>query len=425
PEPTPPDSWALRKFPALGHSAFRLYLSGYSISVVGSWMQQAALAWYVQMLTGQSSEYWLGLTAAVGALPTMVLAPVGGWAADYFHRRSLLIVTQSAAMLVAALFALLVAGDAAALTTAMLFAALVGVCQAFDVPARQVFTVEMVGRKHLLSGVSLNVAVFNVGRLLGPMAFGLTIWLVGGWVGDRLGVAACFLLNAVSFLGVIAALAVMVVDHPRKDDPAARVLGPFGGFQTLFAHGRLAMLVVALAAVLLTGGAYLALLPALSANVMHLGANGYSAMVTASGVGALAGAIVVGSATSLPRRRPIIIGGVLLMGTSLLVLSTARDLWLACPCLVGVGTGFLMFLAGANTTLQLSVDDAVRGRVMSIWVLVFNGAGPAGSYLGGRLASEYGTPFTLRLAAVGCLTASLLAVAAFRFPDPNADRESD
>lgn len=392
----------LERFPALRHRNFRWFLGGQIFSVIGGWMQQAALLWYVQTLTRDiGSEYWLGVTAAMAALPIILFSPLGGTLADRFNRRWLIVATQSAAMLASFLFGFLVAIDRAPLGAVLAFAAFHGIVLAHDIPARQAFAIEMVGRRDLLSGIALNSAVFNVGRLLGPMA--------AGWVIATLGIANCFLLNGASFIGVIAALVLMKLPpRSREDEKDHAHGGIWRGFQAMYADKRLLGMLAVLAFVLLTGGAYLTLLPALAQNVHGLDSTGYSLLLTANGLGSLIGALAVGGMRDLQARRGTMVLGIVMLGLGLCALSVAGSKWTGCLALLVAGGGFVGFLASTNSMVQLSVSDAIRGRVMSIWVLIFGACQPLGSYLAGAVAFHVGTQTTLLFEGLACLLAAAM-----------------
>lgn len=409
--------WWRRRFPALGHQPFRWYLSGSLVSVIGTWMQQAALLWHVQMLTrADDPEYWLGVTAGTVGVPIVLFSPFGGALADKLNRRWLIVGAQTVFMVLALGFGLLVLADWTPIWVVLVFAGLNGLVMAYDIPARQAFAVEMVGREDLMSAIALNSASFNVGRLLGPM--------VAGWVIAGLGIGYCFLLNGGSFVGVILALTLMRL--PRvSPDPAAREheRGTFAGFIALFSDWRLARLFLTLAIVLITGGTYLTLLPALADKVLGIDAGGYSILLTFNGLGSLLGALAVGSTRSLSSRQPTMLLGIVLLGGGLVTLSLARSEMVAAAILVVTGAGFVTFLASTNSMIQLSVSDAIRGRMMSIWVLVFGACQPIGNFAAGAIASRIGTRQTMLLEGMACLLAALaVTLHQARYPaDPQAD----
>ena len=400
--PATPLVWWQARFPSLAHQGFRWFLLGHLVSMSGSWMQFAALAWYVQKLTADiGSEYWLGLNATVSSLPIVLFSPLGGVLADRVARRRQILVTQSAAMALAVTFAAVVWWGWASLPLVFVFSVLNGTVMAFDIPARQAFAVEMVGRDGLLSAIALNSAALNVGRLVG--------FLLAGVLLAHVGFALCFLLNGLSFLAVIAVLLRITLAAPAAQAVGRGALDMLGGFVTLYRRPRLVGLMAMLGLCLVTGGAYLTLMPALADNVLALGPQGYGWLMAANGAGALAGALVVAAMRSPDARRPGSLTGVVLTGVGLVLLSRAGGLWPAMACMSLVGAGFVLFLACTNSTLQLAVEDAVRGRVMSLWVLTFGASQPVGSYVAGVAAATWGTRATLLGQGLACCALLVLA----------------
>lgn len=360
------------------------------------------MRWYVQVQTAEiGSEFWLGMTAAMAALPIVLFSAIGGLVADRVSRRKLIVATQAALAVISLLFGFGVASYVVPMSLVLAFAAANGFIMSFDIPARQAFSVEMVGTEDLMNGIALNSAVFNLGRLLGPIA--------AGWAIVAMGIPACFVLNAVSFVAVIAALCLMRVDEQTRPPPEPYREALLVGFRTIANDKQLLSLVGCLAIVLITGSTYVTLLPAFAQYVLHQEATGYSWMLTANGLGSLLGALAVALLDSLEARKPAILCGIIGMGIGLIILGVSREFATACVALVLTGGGFLLFLAATNSTVQLSVSDDVRGRVMSIWVLVFGVCQPIGNAAAGWTASRIGTPWTFIGVGIGCFIAALLA----------------
>lgn len=374
-------------------------------------MQQSAMGWYVQTLTrGIGSEYWLGMVSVYQSLPIVLFSAHGGTVADRYPKRPLLIITQGLSMVFAVTFGILISFNLAPLWTVLCFAAAWGTMTAYDIPIRQAFAVEMVGRKDLLSGIALNSAVFNVGRFTGPMVAGVVISVVG--------IAACFVLNGLSFLGVIFALSLMALPKRTVMEPPSHSRRDlFGGFTTILATPRIFGMMLVLAAVLITGGAYLALLPALAEYHLGVQEKGYAALMSCNGLGGLVGALTVASVKDVAARRTTIKLGIVLIGCGLLLLSSCNTLWTACPTLVVTGAGLVLFLASTNSTIQLSIADSIRGRVMGIWVLVFGASQPLGSYIAANIARFVGTPTTLFYEGIACLLAGVGAIYVLSLPE--------
>lgn len=373
-------------------------------------MQDAGLRWYVQLITAkEGSEYWLGVVATAGLLPVALFSILAGNIADRFPKRGILISAQVLAMVTAFAFSIWVGGWGVPFPFVIAFAIFGGSLRAFEIPARQAFVVEMVGRSDLISAIALNSAVFNAGRVLGPMGAGIAIHLFG--------VAGCFFVNGVSFLAIIYALAVMEVPFPAAPKKhGAWSAEFFEGFRTIVASPVLTRLFVGLFLVQVTAGTFQTLLPALTDKHLEMGSSGYSILLTAAGMGALLGSLVVGNVKTLSARQPLIILGVILQGTGLILLSMWQQVIFSVVCLFGIGIGWILFLASTNSTIQLSVDDSVRGRVMSFWVMVFGLSLPLGSYISGSVAHAIGIPNAFFGQGVACL-ATLLLIGRAPLPD--------
>lgn len=424
------DSRLARWYPALQYSYFRWYLAGHLLSVIGGWMQDAGLRWYVQTLTKEiGSERWLGLTAAMASLPIVVFSPIGGAMADRWPRRIVIATTQVAGMLMALLLGVLVWVNLLPLWAVLVFAAMHGTFLAFDIPARQAFAIEMVGPKSLMSAIGLNSTIFNLGRLAGPMCAGI-IMMTGGAIIAALtsfgadpsglpnatfaGISACFILNGLSFVGLVLVLVFRrlppiagIHDAPRRPPRGWKDI--LGGFHSVMARPMALGLMSTLAIFLLAGGSYPTLLPALADNVLNEGERGYTALLTSNGLGSVVGALVVASIHSVRSRRMPIIAGLALVSIGLIATALAGSLLLACLALFVTGVGFIMFLASANSTIQLGVPDEVRGRVMSVWVLTFGIGLPMGSLIAGNIAQMIGTATTMCIQGVASIPAVVVA----------------
>src|SRR6266508_884533 len=310
-------------FRALRHRNYRLFFLGQMVSVVGAWMQLTALMWLAFHLTGTSR--WPALVAAAQLIPGFLLGAWGGALADRWPRRALIFQTQTALLVLALALAALAFAGTATVWHLLAIAAASGVVNAVDLPARLAFLVEMVGKEDLVNAVALNSLLFNVARAAGPA--------LGAWVLPQWGPGACFLLNALSYLAVLVALAQMRV-APRVALPELRGEGPplLAGFRYVAAHPVLCLLLPLTAAMSLFGWPILALLPALAQNHLHAGEGGYSAMLSAIGVGALVAALLVASYGSMPRRSAFLGAGVVVAAVALLGLSLAPDLGVAVMC---------------------------------------------------------------------------------------------
>ncbi|MFL5770105.1 MAG: MFS transporter [Chloroflexota bacterium] len=390
---------------AMRHRNYRLFFFGQLISLVGTWMQQVAQGWLVLQLT--HDPLWLGLVSVAQFGPVIVFGLFGGLIADQWPKRRTLLATQASSMVLAfVLFGLTVTG-AVEVWHVMILAALLGTTNSIDMPTRQAFAVEMVGRDDITNAVGLNSAVFNASRIVGPAVAGL---LIGAF-----DISVAFLLNGISYIAVIVAYLLM---RPAELRPAPTMVRPTsvrGVFSSLAEGARyvrqtpavlLAVTVVGLVATF--GMNFQVLTPPLADDVLHVGASGYGFLMAASGLGSTVAALWI----AFQRRvspAPIVVGAIALgLGSIVVALSTSFPLSLVAMTVVGAG-GIGMAVT-ANTTIQLSVPDHLRGRVMSLYTTVFAGSVPAGGLLMGWIASTWGVPAALM---VGALLSLLVGLAAW------------
>ena len=394
---------------AFAHRNYRLFFAGQAISVVGTWMQSVAQGWLVLQLTGD--PFYLGLVSAIAFLPVLILGLFGGLIADALPKRRTLQATQSIQMLLAfVLFGLSVSGSVQ-VWHVLVLAGLLGVTNAVDMPTRQAFAVEMVGREDIGNAVALNSAMFNGARIVGPAAAGLAIGIFG--------IPIAFLLNGVSFLAVIAAYAMMRQDdlHSPQRHPRPESVGEVG--RTLAEGLRyvrrtpLVLLAVSTIGLVSTFGMnFGVIVPAVAQDVLHSDALGYGLLMAATGVGSLMAALLIAFSR---RSRPALIGvGAAVLGLGLVVAAATSVFWVALLIWAIVGFGGIAMAATANTTIQLAVPDELRGRVMSVYTTVFAGSTPVGGLLVGSIASRYGVQASLVVGGVGSLLAGLTAIAWLR-----------
>jgi MFS family permease len=392
-------------FRALRHRNYRLFFWGQLVSLIGTWMQQTAMSWFVYQIT--NSKLLLGAVAAIGSAPMMLFSIWGGSLADLYPKRSIIVATQTAQMICAFLLA---AGAWAGFATPsfiIVIAALNGVAMGFDMPARQAFTVEMTSREDLLNAISLNSSIVNGARVVGPSAAGLLIGAVG--------VATCFFLNGVTFIAVIAGLLMMRL--PPFKRPAHVVSAgehAWNGIVYSMKHQRVRTILLLFLVVGVFGWSYAVLMPAFARDVLGRGANGYGVLMSASGTGALIGALVVATYGHLFTPRRLALSGVWLFSIALFAFSLSRNFYLALAFLLVAGFGMLLFFSTSNTVLQTIVPDEMRGRVMGVWSLVFGAIIPLGSLEAGAVAHWLGTPFALALGAIICALSGLVTLFVIR-----------
>jgi MFS family permease len=388
-------------FRALRHRNYRLFFWGQLVSLVGTWMQQTAMSWFVYQIT--NSKLLLGVVAAMGSAPMMLSAMWGGSLADRHPKRSILLGTQTAQMICAFLLAAGVWAGFATPLFIIVIAALNGIAMGFDMPARQAFTVEMTSREDLLNAISLNSSIVNGARVIGPSVAGLLI----GWVG----VAMCFLLNGLTFVAVIGGLLMMRLPaFQRTKHTGSASQHAWNGIVYAFKHQRVRTILLLFLSVGVFGWSYGVLMPAFARDVLDRGANGYGILMSASGTGAFIGALMVATYGHLITPRKLALGGIWIFSVALLALSLSRSFRGSLAFLFVAGFGMLLFFSTSNTVLQTIVPDEMRGRVMGVWSLVFGAMIPLGSLEAGFMAHWFGTPFALAFGAVICTVSALITL---------------
>ena len=392
-------------FRALRYRNYRLFFWGQLVSLIGTWMQQTAMSWFVYQIT--NSKLLLGVVAAMGSAPMMLSSIWGGSLADRYSKRSILVATQTAQMICAFFLAAGVWAGFATPLFIIIVAAFNGLAMGFDMPARQAFTVEMTSREDLLNAISLNSSIVNGARVVGPSLAGLLIGVVG--------VAMCFFLNGLTFVAVIAGLLMMRL--PPFQRPAHAVSTSehaWNGIVYSMKHQRVRTILMLFLAVGVFGWSYTVLMPAFARDVLGRGANGYGILMSASGTGAFIGALVVATYGHLFTPRRLALGGVWLFSAALLAISLTRNFYVALAFLFVAGFGMLLFFSTSNTVLQTIVSDEMRGRVMGVWSLVFGAMIPLGSLEAGAVAHWLSTSFALAFGAIICAVSALVTLFVIR-----------
>jgi MFS family permease len=374
-------------FRALRHPNYRLFFFGQSISLVGTWITRLASSWLVYRLTG--SEFLLGLVAFLGQIPALVISPVAGVYIDRWNRHRVLVITQALSMCQSAALAVLTLSGHITVADILILQLFQGMVNAFDTPARQSFVVQMVDdRADLPNAIALNSSLVNGSRMIGPAIGGLLIAAVGeGW---------CFALDAISYVAVIGSLLAMTVRPTATPPQVVPVLAALAaGFRYVagFAPVRSGLLLVA--AVSMFGMPYQVLMPVMAADVLGGGANTLGVLMTATGVGALAGTMYLASRHTVLGLGRKIAQAAMLFGAALIAFSTSSNLWLSLAILPFSGAGFIVALAATNTVIQTVVPETLRGRVMSLYTVAFLGTAPIGSLLAGVAAERIGAPATI------------------------------
>jgi MFS family permease len=375
---------------ALRHRNYQLFFAGQLISLIGTWMDQVAEAWLVYRLTG--SALLLGTVAFASQIPVFLLAPIGGALADRVDRRKILIATQSAMMLLTFVLAWVTLSHRVKIWQIVTLAALTGVVNAIDLPARQSFVVDMVSRADLVNAIALNSSMFNGARVVGPALAGIVVAAIGeGW---------CFFANGVSFIAVIAGLALMKMNRPRMAIEGSPLENIIEGFRFVGQSGPVRALMLLLGLVSFTAMPYAVLMPLFADKILHGGAQALGLLMGCSGVGALGGALTLAMRKTLKGLSLWVAVSCAGFGLALLVFSFSRTLWLSAALLVPTGFCMMIQMASSNTLIQSMVPDRLRGRVMAVYAMTFMGMAPMGALLAGSLAHKLGAPMTVGIGGV-------------------------
>lgn len=377
----------MRTFRSLRHPNYRLYFAGQLLSLIGSWTQITALVWLAHAQTGQAK--WPAFLAAVQIGPTFLLGAWGGALADRVPRRGLIVRTQCAFLTCALiLLGLHLAGQlSVGAMLAVMFAH--GVVQAIDLPTRLAFVPGLVARDDLSNAVALNSLLFNVARALGPALAAVLL--------ESAGAAWCFIVNALSYLAVIAAL--LFIRVPAAETGGMAVATEGGGFRVIGRRPGLRMLFVLATLAAIGGWPLLALLPSFADKVLGRGQTGYGTILSAVGIGALLAALTAASIGNDVRRKVLLLGGLLTVATGLAGLTAVRSLPAAIGCCVLFGFGMILFFATGQTLVQLGTADADRGKVMGVWAMVLSAGVPLGNLVFGPAADVFGVPAVIAVQA--------------------------
>jgi MFS family permease len=387
-------------FRALHHRNYRLFFGGQGISLIGTWMQQIAMSWLVYRLT--NSAFLLGVIGFSSQICSFFFSPFAGVISDRWNRHRILIATQSLAMVQAFILATLTLTGVIAVRHLIILSFFLGFVNAFDMPTRQAFVVEMVEkREDLGNAIALNSFLFNGARLVGPSVAGILISILGEGM--------CFLLNGISFLAVIIALMAMKMTSKKQNSEKIQVLqGVKEGFSYAFGFPPTRTIIFFLGWISLVGTANTTLMPVFAKDILRGGPQTYGFLMAAIGVGAIIGAIFLASRRNVLGLGRIIVIASGFFGIGLISFSFSHVLWLSLFLLLLAGFGMMVHMASSNTILQTVVDEDKRGRMMSLYVMAFMGMAPFGSLAGGSLAHRIGAPNTLIIGGASCLLASFM-----------------
>jgi MFS family permease len=386
-------------FRALRHRNFRLFFAGQSVSLVGTWMQTVAQGWLVLELT--NSPFYVGLVSALGSLPILLLSLPAGVFADRVNKRGLVIVTQTLSLAQALVLALLIWAHRVALWQVAAIAVFLGMVNAFDTPTRQAFIVELVGKEDLTNAIALNSSAFNAARVVGPSVAGVLISAVG--------LAWCYLLNAVSYVAVIAGLWMMRLPaFARPEHPGGGLERFREGMRYVRGDRRVTALIGMMAVISIFGFPFLVLMPVFARDVLKVGAAGLGFLMAATGVGAVLAALGLAALGPRLRKGALLVWTGPVFGASIALFAQTRWFPLALAILPVSGGAMILNTAVTNTLLQSVVPDGLRGRVMGFFTFVFIGMAPFGAFQAGWLAQRLGAPAAVVIGGALCALVSLL-----------------
>jgi MFS family permease len=387
-------------FRSLRHRNYRLFFSGQSISLIGTWMQRIALPWAVYRMTG--SEVLLGVVAFASSIPSFLLAPFAGVLIDRWSRYRVMLVTQIISMIQAAVLAWLSLTGNLDIWHIIVLSVILGIINTFDMPARHSFVINMVnGKEDIGNAIALNSMMFNGARLIGPSVAGILLAAAGE--------GTCFLINAVSYIFVIASLLMMKVTetHEKKERvPMFREMRE--GLDYVFGFAPIKHIILLLGLVSFMGASSMILMPVYAKEVLQGDSHTYGFLMGGAGAGALLGAIFLASRDTVLRLGRLIPAATALLSAGLIAISLSSSFFISMFLIFFIGLGMMTHTAASNTILQTIADDDKRGRVMSFYTMALMGTAPFGSLLAGWMAKVLGTPWTIFIGGTVCMMGALV-----------------
>jgi len=393
-------------FESLRYRNFRLFWCGQLISLIGSWIQNVAQGWLVLELT--NSPFLLGLVNSIGSLPLLFLSMFAGVIADRVRKRNLIFMTQTALTILAFALGILTSTGLVKIWHVLIIVFLVGVVNAFDMPARQSFVIELVGRESLMNAIALNSSIFNAARTIGPAIAGIMV--------SSLGVAGCFYINAISFIPVIIGLSLINGEFrvKREDSSTSLIEDLKLGLKYLRSNQNVFVIILMVAINSIFGMPYTVFMPVFARDIFKVGARGLGFLMASVGIGALIGALVVASIGWYRKKGRILFVGIFSFSVFLIIFSLSKSYVLGLLMLILTGFFMIMFTATANTLVQTYVRDDMRGRVMSIYTTFFAGMAPFGSLQAGAISSRWGVSTAVFLGGVINLFMATFILVRFR-----------
>jgi MFS family permease len=385
---------------SLRYRNYRLFFAGQSISLIGTWMQMVAISWLVYHLT--NSALLLGLVGFFSQIPSFVLTPFTGVFVDRWNRHRILVITQTLSMVQAFALAFLTLTGTINILSIILLSLSLGLINAFDMPARQAFVIEMVEKKEdLPNAIALNSSLVNVARFIGPAIAGLLVAAVGEGL--------CFLINGISYIAVIAALLVMKVNKITKRISTNNISKEIKeGFRYSFGFAPIRSILLLLGLVSLVGMPYLVLMPVFAKDILHGGAHTLGFLMASAGIGALVGGIYLASRKSVLGLGKILTFATAIFGLGLIIFAFSKNLYFSLSMMLVSGFGMLLQIAASNTLLQTITEDDKRGRVMSFFTMAFMGMSPFGNLIAGAMAEKIGAPNTVIISGGICIIGAII-----------------
>lgn len=383
---------------ALRHRNFQLFFTGQVISLTGTWMQSVAQAWLVYRLTG--SSVLLGLVSFASQIPVFVISPIGGHLADRWNRHRIIIATQTASMVLALLLAWLTLANRIQIWELFVLSILLGTVSAFDIPARQSFLVEMVGKEDMINAIALNSTMFNAARLVGPAIAGVLVAKIGeGW---------CFFANGISYVAVIAGLLMMrLAPFTPQPQTATAWENIREGFAYVARTGPIRSLLTVLAILSFAGLPFTVLMPIFADGILHGGAPAFGWLMSSVGFGATGGALLLASRTGVNGLSRWLVGASSVFPAALIGFAFSKSLPLSCFLMFAGGFSMMIHIGATNTLIQSMCPDHFRGRVMSVYSMMLIGMSPIGAMAAGFEADHFGAPATLAFGAACCLVTAI------------------
>ncbi|MEQ8221357.1 MAG: MFS transporter [Candidatus Eremiobacterota bacterium] len=393
-------------FRSLGNRNYLLFFIGQGISLIGTWFQFTAMSWLIYRLT--ASSFLLGVVSFTGQFPAFILSPFAGVIADRINRKNVLIITQALYMVQSLILALLVLNNSITIWQVILLSLLAGIISGFDMTVRNSFVSDMVENKeHLGNAIALNSSLFNLARLIGPTVAGLVISMAGEGL--------CFLINSISFLSIILALLAMKINRAGRDTKKLEFFqGIKDGFSYAFDSVPIKMTLFLTGIISLTVMPYGVIMPVFAKEIFHGGPQTLGFLMSASGLGAFAGALAIASKETSRGFEKLISTGAFISGISLAALAFSSNFYISMVLIFLTGFGMIIFFTSSNTLVQTTAEEHMCGRVMSLYTMSFMGTMPLGSIFAGSLSQKIGVQYTVLIGGLSCLIGALIFIMELR-----------